>query len=164
MDRTEWNQSADSLPEPHLEETGDTAVVANQTFPMLEHLVQKVDLVGDRRLPEVEAVINKVIELGESNHTIERILERKHEVKDFAASEGQKAQYASRIGEILEQRKETYPSDPSSYSGAQKRLGIQTKSGLFASNSLYSQAVKYGLISGLLALLSAVILVTALNS
>lgn len=160
MDRIEWNQSADSLPESRLEETGDTAVAANQAFPVLERLVQKVELPRAPHTPDVEAVINKVIELGENNLTVERILERKHEVKDFATAEDQKTQHASRLGELLEAKKGAMM--PTSAYQTRHRYNKTPKDNLkklLKSRSLYGYAIRYGFVSGLLALVIAILAV-----
>lgn len=159
MDRIEWTHSADSLRDY---ESQQAKAAELATSPILDRLVKKVELPTDlkeTRIPAAEAVINKVVELAENNHTMERILERKHEVKDFAAAETQKVQYASRLGEFIARQNNTsLGSSIVRNHNESEETGVLR--GFINSNSLYAYAIKYGFISAVLSLVIAIMVVT----
>ncbi len=160
MNNTEWNQSPDSLRNDDLFETDANEVVLNRPLPILDQLAKQVDISTD--LKDAEAVISKIAEVAENNHTIEHILERKHEVKDFAASKTQLAQNTSRLSELLAQQyHQSHAIPPTSEPhGQHQRPGMRA---FLHSNTLYAQAIKYGFASAALALITSVVLVIALK-
>lgn len=163
MDRIEWNQSNDSFLEYESHRAKATELTASQVIPIFDKLIQKVDLASDKRgshIPSAEAVINRVVEVGENNQTIERILERKHEVKDSPGSKPQKVQYAAKVGDLLGPTKQTLANgnqQRSSGSSKQKTSHVQY---MLHSKSLYAYAIRYGFMSAMLALILATLTVT----
>lgn len=163
MNRIEWNQSTDSIREYELGRAKAAELAATPVAPLLDTLVKKVDIPTSHRedyIPNAEAVINKVVEVGENNHTAERILERRHEVKDAPGVKIQKLQYATRVGEVLGSTQQSLTESSAThrnFSSHHKTGGIHQ---VLHGNSLYAYAVRYGFMSAVLALLLAVLTVT----
>lgn len=163
MDRIEWNPPTDSFRDYESQRSKATEQTASEAIPILDKLIQKVDLGAvntDRHIPSAEAVINKVVEVGESNRTIERILERKHEVKDSAGVKSERVQYAAKVGDLLGPTKQTLAN------GNQHRAGTSSepKTGyiqqVLYGTSLNAYAIRYGFLSAILALIVATLTVT----
>ncbi len=153
MNEIEYDQSANSMPEPILEESGGAELTATQPFPVLEQLVKKVELPTEQRARDFEAVISKVIELGETSRTLERILERKHEVKDLAAAESKSIQQASKLAELIETRKDTLMQAVSSHASQGQVSRFRQ---VITGRTIYGYAIRYGFLSGILALTIAI--------
>jgi len=164
MDRSEWNNSTDSSAD-YESQTDQQAeeLVLKQPMPLLEQLIRRVDLPEQRQdsyRPTTEEMIDKVTEVSKYNQTNERLLERRHEVKDFAASKNQKTQISSQLADILNPTSEKYiyySQSPHTTSHAPKTTLIFK---LVHDKTLYGYAVRYGFISGVLALLVATLFVT----
>lgn len=157
MDRIEWNQSLDSLSDGYAE-SDQVEIALERSSPFLDQFARSVE--APKNLRDAESVMSRVIEEAENNHTAERILERKHEVKDLAGTKTHQIQYAARLGELLESKRQTF----SGMSDVQplltnKQNPVSLRS-LIHSNSLYGYAIRYGFISALLALLTAILVVT----
>ena len=151
MNETEWNQSMDLRRESDFQDTETLEAV--QSAPVLDQLARQVD-----RLASPEDVLKKVIEASEHTLTTEKTLERRHEVKDIAASHNEKATYASRLSDILatDQAYAGLQTNMSPMKAGPSKTGIQS---VLKGNGLYSHAIRYGFVSAICALIVAIIAV-----
>ena len=163
MNRSERNNATDSLRDFNAEDEEQAEeLVLSQPLPLLDTLIQRANLPDDshRELqPSAEAVINRIAEVTELNQTSERMLERRHEVKDFAASKNHQVEMASRLSDILEPKKQQLAAATLANSASRQEKGASLLRHLTQSRSLYGYAIRYGFVSGLLALLVAILAV-----
>lgn len=150
MNTSEWDQ------------TVDLKIQDSSDIQTIESVLQypTIELSSSGRIREAEAVINRVMEVAESNHTIERILERRHEVKDLAGKENQNS--GSTIGFNAIPTGNPATSDHPDHSNGQYRqsvIGVSAYERIMSDQSIYAYAVRYGFFSLLLALVIAVIVV-----
>ena len=159
MNRSELDHSDDLLNEE--DQTGLSVEYA-QPLPMAEQLAQQIENSRYDRRADAETIINKVIEVAEGNRTIERILERKHEVKDLASPGLPKQQFgfSGAIGQF-EQQKSKFPTEQTAvHSQALPAKRNASVRDLVMGNTLYGYAIRYGFMSALLALCAAVLAVS----
>jgi hypothetical protein len=148
MDKSELQLNSDSLRSDVYE------LALDRPQPVLDQLARKVDISDEFK--EAEAVINRVLEAAESNQTIERLLERKHEVKDMAATKDFQSPGAASLGEVLGNKEIPMPT---SFPASSKNNYASSGGGLqkmLHDTSLYGYAIRYGFVSGLLALIIAI--------
>lgn len=108
--------------------------------------------------PKTSELLKGIIEAAEHNQAIEKLFEMRHEAKDEKVSKPS-AKDMSSIGEILDIRQASLtqlPVNKGSATTGQKNLFMR----ILHDNSLYGHAIRYGFVTALLALLSAVLLVT----
>jgi hypothetical protein len=150
MNTSEWEQSID-LMDDESSDSQIAEVIAYET---------SAELNGKDRQNEAESIINRVMEIAQSSSTIERILERRHEVKDIAATDAQKQHVHSQITEFINPQRSGSDSARNNLDHSVKKDRIALKaSHLIIPGSFYGYVVYYGFFSLVLALASAVIIV-----
>lgn len=150
----EASRYAESDDLPAIEAGGAEATV-EQLTPALNRIYEQIEKV-QVELPKTEEVLHKVVEAAEHNQAIEKIFELRHEAKDTPISP--QGNTAVRVGTVLQQRTDhmvmTRPANMS------KKTSLSFFAALLPpKNSLYGQAVRYGFITALFALVLSTVLV-----
>jgi hypothetical protein len=110
----------------------------------------------DNSILNTEEILHQVVEAAEHNQAIEALLERRHEIKDEQTSTNQSG--ATQIGAVLGSRQQPNQSSvtaSTSLAGQQQSNYKQ----VFSKNSLYGHAIRYGVVTGICAMLVAIMTV-----
>jgi hypothetical protein len=109
----------------------------------------------DNSILNTEEILHQVVEAADHNQAIEALLERRHEIKDDQTPSVTSG--ATQIGTVLESRQQSIHSDPASPSPSFQPHGATNH--IFSKNSLYGHAVRYGVVTGICAMLVAIMTV-----